>query len=797
MSFLIFGMTVAWPEKEITLIPLIMIASGSVGLLTMIKQSRFFRMFIPATIGFLMGWGLIHLFGIGLALQFQLPKSLIKVPLLLEGTVVDQQKRDDKQHQWTLTDARLVDEALDIPGLLRLSLYRYAKKNRPLTIWPEVLPGDRVRLIVKLRPLEKIRVPGIFDITRYWRLRGITISGYSSKVPVNLGQVEPAYGNRLRAKISRWIETTLPISQQGLTEAILIGKRGKLTLKQKDSLAAAGLFHLIAISGAHLGLVAAVVFMIVRWILVRLSLFSVRLDMRRITAAITLLAILFYAVLAGWSPATQRAFVMAALFFIAIVFWRTTMIWYTFAMTVGILLLLWPFYLLESGFQFSVIAVTVILVFMPVLESLTKKIPLFASEAHQNSKKARLIKSLLLLFGSSLLIGLILTPFQAFYFHAISPYSALANLIAIPWMGMVIMPLGLLALLGYALFPAMGVLLLKATGWCLMQLELWAIWITDLPGAMVRVIGPSEIGLVLFSLCMIGAMTIQSWPKRLGFALLAMVAALWPKGDLLKPHQAMITALDVGQAQAVVVRDLNQQWSLIDVGGYTTPFFDVGESIISSFLWHHNVKQIKNLIISHPQRDHMAGVARIMKNFKVESLWIGPWTQEETAKTTIQEILRTAKRSHVKIRSIHRGFKKRDPGAFWRILSPKKQSLQFSANSRSLVVELTLNKQRFLFPGDIGRIEELDLVTQKLLQSHYDLLLAPHHGSRYSSSQPFIDYIKADHVIFSAGKYNRYGFPKPDVLKRWQSAGTKIWRTDQQGTVTVLLDGTQMRIERF
>ncbi|MBF0136570.1 MAG: DNA internalization-related competence protein ComEC/Rec2 [Magnetococcales bacterium] len=673
---------------------------------------------------------------------------------------------DLNKKQTEVSGAANVDwhrEQTEVPGWVQLTVYRQAV---------DLLPGDRIAGVASVRPWTDYRVPGVFSYGDFMRRQGVKASGYTLESPRVVEQTGQWRVNRMRQRISGWVTDHIPPHQQGLVEGILVGKRGRITEQQNETMRSAGLIHLVAISGSNLGLVAGWMFFGLRRILLLVMPLARRWDVKRFAAMGALLLTLGYAALAGWSVATQRAAIMIAMYLLAMALGRGNQSWRALGMAAILILLLQPHQLFQAGFQLSFLAVATLLV---------------VTERKYASGWWNYPVTMLL---STVAIGCVLTPVTAHHFHQASPYGMLANIPAIPWVGVVAVPLGMIGLLLLPVSNTAGGWVLTLMGWSLELFDRWAVWISDLPGAWLRLPGPTLPGTVLMVLAMVGGVVGRGVWRRLGCLVLLVGGWFWPH-PAPPPGSMQVTVLDVQQGQSVLLHAPTGGWSVIDAGGPATARFNVGESIISAYLWYQGVRKLERLVLSHPQQDHMAGATRLLRNFPIGELWLGSFPRDENERTDYRQILAMADRQGVTIRRFQTEVTLQADGLDFRILPPYPGGGARQDNDHSLVLEVTHGTQRVLFPGDIQKAGEKWLVRNGALVP-VALTLAPHHGSSGSSTPDFVQGVHPDHVVFSVGRNNRYGFPKEDTLQRWAATKARIWRTDLDGTVVFRSDGRRL-----
>jgi competence protein ComEC len=270
--------------------------------------------------------------------------------------------------------------------------------------------------------------------------------------------------------------------------------------------------------------------------------------------------------------------------------------------------------------------------------------------------------------------------------------------------------------------------------------------------------------------------------------------------DKLSPD-LKITVIDVGQGNSTLVRFPGGKNMLIDGGGFSDSSFDTGKSVLAPFLYHERISNVDTVVLSHPHPDHLLGLIYIMNNFNVRQAWRSnlPIDLEDYPGWK-----KAIKRNNINVSLVSNKFpEKIFNGVRVNVLWPSNYSIYEmnnlsydEVNDTSLVLKITFGKVSFLIPGDISADVEKQLIESKIdLRS--DVLVAPHHGSGYSSSAEFIKAVACRYAIVSAGKANVFRHPHPSTLQRYNDAGVSIFRTDRDGAVTLTTDGNNLRINTF
>ena len=230
---------------------------------------------------------------------------------------------------------------------------------------------------------------------------------------------------------------------------------------------------------------------------------------------------------------------------------------------------------------------------------------------------------------------------------------------------------------------------------------------------------------------------------------------------------------------------------LIDGGGFPEGRFDVGESVVSPFLWRKGIRRLDRLVVTHAHPDHLGGLPAVARNFRIGEVWEAERPPEGKAYAALDAALG----GEVPRRTVGRGFTVREHDAVIEVLNPAPGPDPGDAageNDRSLVLRLTCGGASFLFAGDIGREAEA-AVLQASPDVRARVLKVPHHGSDTSSSAEFLKAVAPEYAVISAGEGNRYGFPRAGVLERYAAAGVRVFRTDRDGAVEFSIDGNTLR----
>jgi competence protein ComEC len=396
-------------------------------------------------------------------------------------------------------------------------------------------------------------------------------------------------------------------------------------------------------------------------------------------------------------------------------------------------------------------------------------------------------------------------PILAAAFQRVSPVGVLANLPIVPLSG-AITALGTAACASLLAMPAGIPWLMEANGRLVELLVALAAWFAAWPGSTLSVYAPTPAMQGLYYLGLAGAVAGAAahsrGRRRAGAALagvclvmlLALVGIRLRAGD--DPERVRLTMLDVGQGEAVLVELPGCRRILVDVGSLGGDGFDIGAQVVGPYLRHAWVGRLDALVLTHAQADHMSGAPAILRAFSVGEVWSPAPLGPSVTGVWIEEYLR-----HRRIP--HRIVSAAAPPVAWgdarvTILYPPWTSEPSTGGREpaSLVLAVSLGGQAALLTGDItAREGEPELARRSIRAA---VLTVPHHGSRTSSSAAFLDAVRPEVALVSAGYRNRFRHPHPEVLARYEARGVRLWRTDLQGAIRVDLgpDGVRVRSER-
>lgn len=423
----------------------------------------------------------------------------------------------------------------------------------------------------------------------------------------------------------------------------------------------------------------------------------------------------------------------------------------------------------------------------------------------------------------SLVIQWGMLPLLAQDFHRVSLAGPLSNIPTV-LLTAIIVPLGFVALLASFVWSRLAVLLAKTLGFCTGLLLSTVKWFGHWPRLSYRIPGPPLwVAIAFFGAFVCLAICARAvaarrldpgarrklsppirpveWASAFALAALTFLVASHPFVPSLQRGKLEVDVLDVGQGDSIFVAFPNGGTMLIDgggqagsesIGGYHSGA-DVGEEVVSPYLWSRGLKRLEVVALTHAHHDHLNGLRSVLQNFRVSELWIG--RDEETP--AFRALLAEARSRGVAIVEKDRGTDFQCGGIEGSVLWPVDISaVPQAANDNSLVMRLKDNKVRFLLPGDIEKKVEAALVNDHSAIAA-DFLKVPHHGSKTSSIEAFVTAVAPRVAVVSVGEGNQFGHPVEDVVSRYERAGVRFLRTDRDGEVSALTDGITLDVRTF
>jgi len=666
------------------------------------------------------------------------------------------------------------------------------------------VPGERVRFLSRLREPWNFGNPGEFDYRGWLNMRGVFATGTvaDSRLIVRLSEAKGvrAYAFRARERVGGFIDSHAVNAP--LLKAMITGERDSMETGLREAFARTGTAHVLAISGLHAGMAALFSYAMVLFLMKRSERLMLAVNARKAAALVSLVPLLAYAALSGFSLSTERATIMAGAFVVTYVIGRGRDVYNTLALAALVILVLAPYSVWDVSFQLTFVASLMIVYLSPRIRELIIGDRGAASERvvpaswYWRVAGDVMMKRLLPLVCVTFAAGLGVSPLLAWNFNRVSLVGFAANLVVVPLTGLMV-PLLLVYSAVLPLWEGLAWVLLSCAD-ALASVMTWLVRLfASLPYASVAVSTPNVVEIVLFYVFIVSVVNLKR-ARTYGYvALLALLALGGAQAWRLRAGAGegllRVTFISVGQGDSALIEFPRGSTMLIDAGGRYASGFDIGEGVVSPLLRRKGIRKIDYLVLSHPQLDHMGGMGFIARNFRIGRFWYNG-EMGARGRDALWEALREA---GIRSRVVDAGTKPTEiDGVRVEFLNPPGGAggRGLETNDRSLVLRLTYGRRAVLFTGDVGPAAEALLVKQDIKA---DVVKVPHHGSRYSSSSAFIERTRAGVAVFSVGRYNAFGFPHAETILRYASRAAHLYRTDLDGAVTVTTDGASLRASGY
>ncbi|MBS3803400.1 MAG: DNA internalization-related competence protein ComEC/Rec2 [Oleiphilaceae bacterium] len=579
----------------------------------------------------------------------------------------------------------------------------------------------------------------------------------------------------LAAKLSSGLEGN---EHHPLVQALLLGNRGHMTPDHWRVLQATGTIHLVAISGLHIGLIAIGLGLMVRVLLAGLPQHRLAPSRRRALAfAVVVTGSLLYALAAGFTVPTQRAWLMVVMASWLLFRAGRLASGASWLVALGLVLLIDPFAPLDRGFWLSFSAVAMLLL-------------AFSGRLRAPSALTALVMAQSVIFAG-------LWPMLSVMDQAPATLGWLANLVAIPWLSLVVMPVLVLGALLLALWPSPTLVGMVSQGFDGVLTVLWW-WLSLLADWTVPGLSAGLAGAIVAALLVLSLVLVPNRRARLAGVVLLTV---WLAPQLLyeEPEGAdnvvvprpELWVFDVGQGLAVMLRH-EDKVLLYDTGPETASGYSAAASVLVPSLQKLGVARINTLIISHGDRDHAGGLVPLFDALAVEAVVSGePKRLQERYPDLVLPNLQHCRPDSV-------GSLGDVSVTLWQDEVARPTAARPDSNDTSCVAVLGYDDTDVILPGDISSSVEQRFIASGLIAPvAHRILVASHHGSNTSSGTAWVRALQPDAVVYTAGYQHRYGHPHPDVRARFAGAGAAAFNTAYAGALRWRLGGEVPLLSRW
>ncbi len=684
-------------------------------------------------------------------LSERLPEQLEGAEIQVSGAIAGLPELDEKRARFDFiaTSTAIVTEpALQLPAKLRLSWYY---PDQPIKA------GQQWTFTVKLKRVHGTINPGGFDYERRLFTEGVAATGYVRPAPKPVLMGRDSAWNSIsvwRQNITDRLSSALGDSPSlALIKALTIGDGSSITQQQWELFRKTGTIHLVVISGSHIGLIAGLAYFLVLKLWAWMGWLSQ--SPQKVAAISAIWVAIFYSALAGFSVPTQRSVIMLSVAMIAIILQRNSRPFNILAIALFAVLLFDPLAVLAPGFWLSFIAVSLIV--YSVSGRLGKLGPIWgAINIHW-----------------AMSVGL--SPLLLLFFQQVSLIAPLANMVAVPVISLLVVPLSLLAVIVMFISSTLAGKLFYWVDAMLQGLCWLLAHLAEIPMASINHTPPSYWALLFAVPGILLLLAPVGIPAR-RLSLLMFLPLLFTEAKQPEIGDINMTLLDVGQGLSAVVQT-NRHLLVYDTGAKFSEQSDMGQSVLLPFLHSQGITKIDRLIISHGDNDHIGGAASLIRGIPTEKVL-----------TSVPQLL-----SGYAPIACAAGQSWLWDGVQFTMIAP--QQMFVSENNNSCVLKIQSAHGTVLLTGDIEAAAESWLVQTYGDALKADLLVAPHHGSKTSSTAGFLRAVQPDYVLIPAGYRNQFGHPHKDVLARYRQVNAKCLNSADSGAIVVTVKNNVFAVQ--
>ncbi len=711
--------------------------------------------------------------------------------LYLEGTLEQEPEKLPNRSRWIVRAERIWHPtgAEEITGDMLVGV-RISRRE-----WRY---GDRVRFWARPLVPRDGGNPGGFNYSSYLADREIYVTAFlESDSEVELlarrpGAVRGAV-EWLRREIRRYLDRNFSHDNGALMKALVVGDMGTIAKETRSEFTAAGVNHVLSISGLHVGMLGLVVFLLIRFGCSFSSFLLLRWNLLKVATFFSFLAVVFYTALAGAMVPTVRSAIMIGVYELAVLLDREEEVFTSLAFAALLIALVWPGVVSDISFQLSFIAVLFI---AWGIRKAQKWIPPRRTDGLPQERswwKPKLRQA-----GLHLAVPVLATigtgPLIAHYFGHLSLAGFLSNPLIVPLVGFVVVPLGLLiGFLSLTVPAAAASLVWMAESF--LSLTIWLVGqIAKLPLANIGVPAPNLFEVLVLYL-LIACILLFRTNRYAAVALVVVGVVIVVDGvywwqERQNRSELRLTHLNVGQGDAAVIELPGSKVLVIDAGGTASGEFDTGEGIVGPFLRSRKILKLDYLMVSHARIDHYGGIGALVREFSPVEFWSGA-ARGKTAR--FEELEETLERTKIK----RVWLSDQEPcrtldGAKLCVLYPGLDETE----DASVVLRLEFGKASFLFAGDIDKRDER-LLQGRRSELRSAVVKVPRHGSGTSSSVEFVDAVRPKLAIVSASARGATRPGRDEVISRYRDIGAEVLSTSEDGAIIVETDGSTLRYSGY
>lgn len=631
--------------------------------------------------------------------------------------------------------------------------------------------GSEIEFTGTLIPVTEMRNPGQFDYKEYLKSKMIFVQVRMDSLITEKEIKGVLHWSWWREEAQKQVDKNFDKETAPIAKALLLGNKQDLEGDSKQAFARAGLSHILAVSGLHVGFIVAPF-----WLLI--PLFWMKKYGKHIGLFILIVVLWFYAGLTGFSASVLRASVMAIFLTWGKLFRKSPDSLNLTAAAAIALLVIRPSQLFEIGFQLSFSAVCIILLILPVIQ---RTLPYWM--------RIRWYAKPLMVVIVSIVVQLGLYPLQVFYFGEVSVISPVANALFVPLLGLIV-PFSLICILISSVITAAGIFLNTPSVFFLKAMTLFVEWSADLGWTWMEMDSPP---LLLFPLWIGMILFIASWRvpevkwKLLNLALvLICIIQIQSIFEQTIRKDLKVTFFDVGQGDAALIQTPNGKNLLIDTGIWN-PGYNSGTSVLLPFFEDQGIEKLDAVILSHPHADHIGGIISLIDGIKIDTIYNSGFEYDSGL---YQRYLEKASEKAIPVKELSLGDQiSTDPSVLLLVLGPDGMVHNKDPNQHSVILELVYGETEILFTGDAGEEQERRLTEEYSIMLNTDILKVGHHGSRTSSGADFLKLVKPEIAVVSLAEQNRFSHPHTEAIHRIMHTNAHVFYTSRDKAIVFKSDG--------
>ena len=644
---------------------------------------------------------------------------------------------------------------------------------------PDFKNGDTLSVFGTILPIGEKRNPYEFDYKSYLSQRNIHVQLKVDDITGISALNEKLNWAWWQNKASLKIEEFYKAHTAPLAKALLLGFKQDLEQETRQAFARAGLSHIMAVSGLHVGFIVAPLWFLIPTIR--------QWKYGKVLGILLLGTILFlYAGITGFTVSVLRASVTALFLTIGKLYNKSSKSINLTAAAAVCILIYDPTELFSIGFQLSFSAVFIILLVLPTLQHW---LPLWLRVQWYAKPLMVVIVSIVVQFG--------LYPLQVFYFGEISVISPVANALFVPFLG-VLVPLAILGLLISVAVPSLGFWLSQPFDAFLSAMNSFVLSVANIQWAWFET---ELLSVLMFPFWLFLIWTIASWRVpdlkwKIFAATLFLGCAVQLSAFISSSTRGELTVtyFDVGQGDAALIQTPNQKTILVDAGVWS-PGYNSGKSVIIPHLKAQGISKLDAVVLSHPHADHIGGILDIMDAVAIDTIYNSGFEYESNL---YQSYIRKAEELEIPIKSVRAGERLFiDPAILALILAPEGGKFNSDPNQHSVVLEVIYGETEFLFTGDAGEDQEERLLENYAALVDTDVLKVGHHGSKTSSGIEFMEITTPEMAVVSLAQQNKFRHPHTEAMQRVTEFSESLLFTSLDKAIILKSDGENIWREEW